>query len=73
MLACTEKGRISFTVRSGSGQSFWEIVKETGFMILLSRRTRLLSGENIIWKQSGMIHSAAKIISFCRMNTKAEK
>ena len=36
-------------------------------------RTRLLSGENIIWRQSGMIHSAAKIISFCRMNTKAEK
>ena len=37
------------------------------------RRIRLLSGENIIWKQSGMIHSAARIISFCRKNTKAEK
>ena len=49
-----------------------EIVKETGLRFSV-RRIRLLSGENIIWKQSGMIHSAARIISFCRKNTKAEK
>ena len=34
------------------------------------RRIRLISGENIIWKQSGMIRSAAKSIRFCRKNIK---
>ena len=59
----------------------WRVLKKGGFLLLLKKqglrfsvmRIRLLSGENIIWKQSGMIHSAARIISFCRKNTKAEK
>ena len=58
----------------------WRVLKKGGFLLLSEqglrfsvRRIRLLSGENIIWKQSGMIHSAARIISFCRKNTKAEK
>ena len=34
------------------------------------RRIRRYFGGNIIWKQSGMIRSAAKSISFCRKNIK---
>ena len=44
-----------------------EVVKCTGFF---TRKTRRLSGGNIIWKQSGMIHSAARSISFCRSSIK---
>ena len=34
------------------------------------RRIRRYFGGNIIWKQSGMIHSAARSISFCRSSIK---
>ena len=37
------------------------------------RRIRRYFGGNIIWKQSGMIRSAATIISFCRKSIKEKK
>ena len=54
MLACTEKRWISFTVRSGSGQSFG-IVKETGFTILCQEDQTALWREyylDAIWNDS---------------------
>lgn len=54
MLACTEKGRISFAVRSGSG-NLLEIVKETGFTILCQEDQTALWREyylEAIWNDS---------------------
>ena len=50
----------------------WRVLKRQD-LPFSDRRIRRYFGWNIIWKQSGMIHSAARILSFCRKNTKAEK
>ena len=42
----------------------------SGDPAFFTRKTRRLSGGNIIWKRSGMIHSAARSISFCRSSIK---
>ncbi len=49
-----------------------EMAEQTGFTIL-RQEDQTFSGVNIIWKQSGMIRSAARIISFCRKEYKGRK
>ena len=67
----------------------WRVLKKGGYLLLIRgilwklwnvqvlpfyrRKTRRHSGESIIWKHSGGIHSAVRTISFCRKNIKEKR